>query len=222
MDATNEIQEDLVIRPGIPHVPGEPRLPSKPPPETALPPGTRAVSLNLAGVRVLNAHDVGAGEVQVVSMLVDGLSKDPVSVRLEAWEQVEDGADLPILEPGISLYRHEGAPPPFLDWRLLIIESDSGVRDTGKLVAALGDHADWRALSTALRELLAPGNPVLAAVVIVTAELMKVVGSVLMANRDDQIAYLAVTYDRDLDSLGLGRHVVRVGDAVVAWTIRAA
>src|SRR5262245_29907150 len=176
MRVTEEIQEDLIIGPGIPQPyrevprnapidPGDPVPPVPRAPQSALPPGTRVVSLSLAGVRVLDAQDVGPGEVQLVSMVVDGLSKDPVSVRLETWDRVEDGSDLRILEPGISLYRHEGAPPPFLDWRLLVVESDSGVRDTGRLIAALADNADWRALSAALREVLAPGNPVLAAVV---------------------------------------------------------
>ncbi|HHT9117800.1 MAG TPA: hypothetical protein ACFYD1_04135, partial [Candidatus Hypogeohydataceae bacterium YC38] len=89
----------------------------------------------LEGIYIKDNREVGGAEIRVVTTVIDGISTEPVVVKLEEFHDVHDNTYLPIGKhsgdpnaPGVSLYlSSRGKIPTFLDMRFLVIESDEEV-----------------------------------------------------------------------------------------------
>jgi hypothetical protein len=186
----------------------------------ALKPEAKVAQLNLTGVHIIDNHEIGPAEVFLISTIVDGISKEPITVQLKEFTGVKDDSALDLVEPGVTLYQNMQEVPPFLDWRLIICESDASTREKGAFLKELGKDEDWKSVTATLKTALEAANPVAGVVVGLVDQLVQVIGRVMTMNTDDQIGYLAVTYNRTLDDLGVGTHKAKVGDAWVKWMIR--
>jgi hypothetical protein len=186
----------------------------------ALKPDAKVAQLNLTGVYIIDNHEIGDGEVFLISTIVDGISKEPITVELKTFHGVKDDSALPLVDPGVTLYQNMQEVPTFLDWRLIIGESDSPIRDKGAFLKELAKDDDWKSVTATLKTALSTANPVAGVVVGLVDGLVGVIGRIMEINNDDQIGYLAVSYNKTLDDLGAGVHKAKVGDAWVRWMIR--
>lgn len=171
----------------------------------------RPLALRLRELIVLDNFDGifegifgGGNEIRLVSLVNDGTSKEPFKFEVGTFNGIKPKAPLPLGDKGLLLYYAEPENlPPFIDWRLLIVEDDSDVRDLGLM---LKDLQKTQGYQDALGAVLNLVNPTVAAVVGLTNTVIGLVAHLMEQNRDDIISLFAATYTREFDNMGVGTH----------------
>lgn len=171
-------------------------------------------------IRVLDAPDLGGrSEVKVIGVSADDISDEPFTLNLQTWTDIADGQTLALDPAGLVLYANPpGKLPRFFDFRLLVLEDDSDVRDTGQMLSKLSASSEYGTARDALIALLGIAAPQAAAVTAGVNLLISAVATVLQGNKDDQMIYVAGTLTNSVDQLGVPRGPVTMATRRVEVT----
>lgn len=196
-----------------------------------------SVMLRLQKLRLLKAHEGlfgGKSEVYFISTICDGLSDTPIKVQdADSWKGVKAGGYLDIIDPGVVLYMTQpgSAVPQFIDFRFLVMEDDSDIRDKGQLLQDISVHPGFTSIQSAIKEIMMASNPLIGAAIGLADSAFQLIGSILKGNKDDFIGKGAVTYTRLFDNFGVpaGQNGIvvpsdsaelQIGDAAIRYEIR--
>lgn len=135
------------------------------------------------------------------------------------FKGVKSGSFLPLGTAGKLLYT-SAQRPKFLNWSLWVIEDDSDVRDTGKLIADALASDEFKSIETSLKAVLVSNPSALAAQAIVT-QAAKLLAGVAMKNKDDQIGVIDTTFIHKLHNIDdFSVSGEACGDARLAYTLK--
>ncbi len=177
----------------------------------------------LNAVKILNNHDLFKGEVRLISVAsTDIVSKDQelvLKVETPLFKGVKSGSFLPLGTAGKLLYMSDKLPK-FLNWSLWVLEDDSDVRDTGKLIADALASEEFKGIETTLKALLMSNPGALAAETIVS-QAAKLLAGVVMKNKDDQIGVIDTTFIHKIHNItDFSVSGEACGDARLAYSLK--
>ena len=179
----------------------------------ALPITTQAVRMSLKSVFINKIGELGKGEIQLISVVTDGVSQEPIQLCSEVYQKVKRKTSLPIGVGGITLYRTEqGRIPPFLDYRILVMELDDGARQAGELLDKVRQDDQFQTFKESLLQVTAFAAPQIALISAATDFTLNIIAKILKANKDDQLFLLRGSFDNAFDSLGVGFGEVTQGN----------
>lgn len=101
---------------------------------SALDPTMRQVRMSLKEVLVIDNRDIGRGDVYVVTVVADDIGPEPIDMTARTFQDIRKGQRLTLGPSGLAMYRHGLPLPAYLDYRILVAESDQGLRDAGALL----------------------------------------------------------------------------------------
>lgn len=188
----------------------------------SLPQPVEAVRLVLQDVHIKRHGELNRAEVQLVTIVTDGISAEPIQLCSETFEGVKKWSHLPLGEGGITLYRTQ-APriPQYLDYRILLTELDGDLRAIGALLDEVRQDEQFHAARAALLAAAAIAAPP-AALITATSDLaLNLVARLLKANRDDQLLLVRGSFDNAFDNLGTTFGPITKGTDRAAVTYQA-
>ena len=190
---------------------------------TALDPGITKVLMSLRNVTVMDVRDVGRGDVYVAAVVIDNVSPEPIGMSIKTFQDVADGESLNLGPSGIAMYRNPVPKvPEFLDYRILVAESDQELRDAGALISEVTADSTFKSFRDGL---LAVGGaaPAVALAGAAGDFVLSLLARILKMNRDDQLIYVAGSFDAAFDDLGttLGDIVQKTAFAKVTYGVKA-
>jgi hypothetical protein len=170
----------------------------------SLAPSVTDVEMRLKEVFIYDVRDIGRGDVYIASVVGNDLTKEPFTLEVKTFQDVADGSGLQFGPGGIALYRNpKGQIPRFLDFRLLVVESDEEIRDAGQVLEEIKGTDEYTKLRDSLIALAATGQLEVAALTAATDIVMTILIGILKSNRDDQLIYVAGSFNSKLDDLGV-------------------
>lgn len=172
---------------------------------------TKAIELRLRNVTILDLFEGlpgaifgGSNEIKIISLVFDGNSKDPFKFEVGSFPGIKENQSLPFGDAGLAVYFSEPEKlPRFLDWRLLIIEDDSDVRNAGKIIQQIQATPEYKAIVDVVLTLV---NPTWGAITQITSGVISLIAKAMEQNQDDVISLFAATYTLPFDRLGVGSH----------------
>lgn len=172
----------------------------------ALPITTQAVRMSLKSVFINRVLELGRGEIQVISVVTDGVSAEPIQLCSEVYRKVKKRTALPIGPGGITLYRTQadGKIPPFLDYRILVMELDDDARQAGDLLDQVRQDSQFQSFRDSLLQVTTFTAPQIALIGAATDFTLNIITKLLKANKDDQLFLLRGSFDNAFDDLGVG------------------
>ena len=170
----------------------------------ALPPTTREVLMTLRRVLIRRKSDFfGKAEIQVVSVVTDGVSAEPIQLCAEVYEGIGRNTELPFGPGGVALYRtSDGKIPQFLDYRILVMELDEDVRKAGELLDSVRQDAQFKQFRAALLAATVVAAPPAALITSATDFTLNLLARLLKANKDDQLLLVRGSFSNTFDDLG--------------------
>jgi hypothetical protein len=185
----------------------------------ALPPTTENVRMSIKEVFVIDNRDPGVGDIYLVTVVTDGASVEPITTSVKTFQDVRDGSALPLGPAGLPIYRNTpGKVPRFIDYRLLVAESDEGLREAGAVLDDIRKDSEYGQVRDNLRAIATASQPVAGLVVSAADLVIGIVSRVLRMNKDDQLIYVAGGFDDAFDDLGVKHGVVVHANAFVRLT----
>lgn len=169
-----------------------------------LPTTTTQVLLSLRRVFIKRKSDLlGPGEVQLLSVVADGVSAEPIQMSSQVFEGVRRKTELPLGPGGLALYRTTaGQIPEFLDYRILVLELDEDVRQAGAVLDAVRQDAQYLQFRDALLAAAAVAAPPTALITAATDFAFNTLARLLRADRDDQLLLVQGSFSNTFDDLG--------------------
>jgi len=169
-----------------------------------LPASTTQVLLSLRRVFIKRKSDLlGPGEVQLLSVVSDGVSAEPIQMSSQVFEGVRRKTELPLGPGGLALYRTmAGQIPEFLDYRILVLELDEDVRQAGAVLDAVRQDAQYLQFRDALLAAAAVAAPPAALITAATDFAFNTLARLLRADRDDQLLLVQGSFSNTFDDLG--------------------
>ena len=170
------------------------------------------ILMDLLNVYIKNNREVGRAEIYLCTVVVDSLGTDPFVTKVSEFTGIKDRQALPIdPENGLTLYRSNKVPD-FLDYRILVAESDEDVRNAGEVIADLVNTDQYKSFRDAILGVTAFGQPQIALISAAADFLVNTISKILKMNKDDQLIYVAGSFDRQFDQ---PRPVVKVSNDYV-------
>lgn len=185
--------------------------------------GSKDFFFILNAVKVLDNHDLFKGEVRLISVATtDLVSEDDeplLKVETPLFKGVRSEDFLPLGTAGKLLYTSPKRPK-FLNWSLWVIEDDSDIRDTAKVIDTALASDEFKSLETALKAVLVTNPMALATQAIVTA-VAKLLAKVAIKNKDDQIGVIDTTFIHKIHNIeDFAVSGEPCGDARLAYTLK--
>jgi hypothetical protein len=183
------------------------------------------VRFSLKDVYVIDNRDPGKGDIYLVTVVADNLNTDPISLSVKTFEDIPDRTALPIGPDGLAFYRNEpGRVPAFLDYRILVMESDQEIRDAGALLDEVRQDATFKSFRDGLLAVTGATAPAVSLATAASDFVIGLVARILKSNRDDQLIYVAGSYDAAFDDLGVTHGLVTHKNAYakVSYRVEAA
>jgi hypothetical protein len=183
----------------------------------------QGLTISVKEARILDEQEGwfgGRGEIYVLTAVIDGSGEQP-TFTTKVFEEVRSGDMLPLGEGGmlVGLVKN---PTWFVDFHMLVMESDSDIRELGK---ALGELKESSGLNDAISLVggLAALDPTgISQVTTAASILFTGVAAVMKRNGDDPVGTVHDFY-LSAQGYGAGRHPsngrTRWGDAEVAYQI---
>lgn len=170
-----------------------------------------AIDLRIREVVILDNFDGileqifgGSNEIKLVSLVFDGSSKEPLKFEVGTFPGIDKGKKLPLGNAGLTVYFSEPEQMPrFIDWRLLVIEDDSDVRNAGKIIQQVQKTGEYKEI---LETIVGLVNPTWGVVTKITSSVISLIASAMEQNQDDVISLYAASYNLVFDRLGQGVH----------------
>lgn len=169
----------------------------------ALDPAMRQVRMSLTDVLVIDNRDVGRGDIYVVTIVADDIGPEPIEMAVKTFQDIGKGQRLQLGPSGLAMYRHGLPLPAYLDYRILVAESDQGLRDVGGVLQEVRADKTFASFRDSLLKVAATGAPAAALATAAADFTMQLVGRILSSNRDDQLIYIAGSFDAAFDDLGV-------------------
>jgi hypothetical protein len=191
-----------------------------------LPATTQEVQMTLRRIFIRRASDfLGKAEIQVLSIVTDGVSAEPIQLCAEVYSGIKRKTELPLAPGGIALYRTSaGKVPEFIDYRILVMELDDDVRQTGELLDSVRQDEQFKQFRSALLAATALAAPPVALITAATDFALNLVARLLKADKDDQLLLVRGSFSNTFDDLGtkygLIPHANR--NAEIAYDVQAA
>ncbi len=164
------------------------------------------IIFSLKRVKILKKKDfLNKAEIYIGWIVTDDSSDDPIKIRNSSvFEKVKNGDELPLGPSGITMYRNDsGKLPNFLDFRILILESDEGARAFGAAIEELRKTDEYKALRDAIIKATIAATPTAALVTAGADFALRMLAKSLSMNQDDQLLLVEGSYDRKFDDLGV-------------------
>lgn len=168
-----------------------------------LSPAIQHVRMTLKEVFVFDNRDPGKGDIYLVTLVTDGIAAEPMRLEVKTFNDVSDGEALQFGPAGLAMYRNEpGKLPRYLDYRILVAESDQELRDAGAVLDEVRNDGTYKSFRDGLLKLTGAAAPAIALATSAADFTMGLVARVLKMNRDDQLMYVAGSFDDAFDDLG--------------------
>jgi hypothetical protein len=167
-------------------------------------PNIKDVEMRLMEVFIFDNRDPGKGDIYLLALVADGLAPEPLNLVVKGFEGVGDNEALQIGPGGLTIYRNpQGNIPRFLDYRIMVMESDQELRDAGELVEEIRGKDQFKLIKDSLIAMAGVGAPIPALISSAVDLLMGLISQVLKMNKDDQIIYIAGSFNDRIDDLGV-------------------
>ena len=195
-------------------------------PDTVYQPPRAAVSAQAAGaaplnnlkgvivratkINILNNHKTGIlggkeADIYPIVLVASDQGQQPAQLGSPGvFNDIVNGDDLPIADPGFTVARSLGAVPSFLDIHVLVMRSLQHQRDVASAIQTALQSTDGQAAMTALKTLLTSANPIAGTAVAMGTSILSIVTKVISQAKDEQIFYGVTSLERDPDNLGIG------------------
>lgn len=169
-----------------------------------VPTTVKDVEIRLKEVFIIDNRDPGDGDIYLVCVALDNVNPEPFVLEVKTFESVPDKSKLTIAPGGLAIYRNPpGKIPRFIDFRILIMESDQELRDAGNFISEVREDKGYKDIVDGIKSAVAVSNPV-ASVFLTAADLLiNIIAKLLRMNKDDQIMYLPGYFNDTFDDLGL-------------------
>lgn len=190
----------------------------------ALAPSLRHLRMSLKDVLVVDNRDLGRGDVYLVTLVTDNIGPDPMEMSVKTFADIAKNQHLTLGPAGLAMYRRSAPLPSFIDYRILVAESDQELRDAGAILDDVRADATFKSFRDALVKVTGATAPSAALATAAADFTMQLVARILKANRDDQLMYVAGSFDDAFDNLGVPLGVVthRNTFAEVKYVVEAA
>lgn len=170
----------------------------------SLDPSVTDIRMSLKEVYIKDTRDPGKGDIYLVTVVTDNLSPEPFTITIKTFEDVHDEEGLQIGPGGLAIYRNEaGKVPRFLDYRILVAESDQEIRQAVDVLEQITSDDQYKSFRDSLVAIAGVSGPATALITVAADFVMGLVAKVLRMNRDDQIIYIAGSFDDKFDDLGV-------------------
>lgn len=183
------------------------------------------IELRLDFLRVLDTRDIGRGDIAVVAVTADDLGKTPFELKLQTFQSVRAGQQIDFGDAGVTVYRNDpqGTIPRYIEYRILAVELDSEIRDAGKWLDELESDPNYKAVRDALIAAVGVAQPQIGVIAAGVDLLLQFVAGRLKANRDDQLIFVAGSYNTKIDRIRQGTRAAYYGTdyAQLAYSVRA-
>lgn len=191
-----------------------------------LPATTTQVLMSLRRVFIKRKSDLlGPGEIQIISIVTDGVSAEPIQLHTEVFEGIRRKTELPLGPGGLALYRtSDGKVPEFLDYRILIMELDDDVRRAGEILDAVRQDTQFDQFRAALLTAAAVAAPPAALITAATDLTLNILTRLLKADRDDQLLLVQGSFSNTFDDLGTRYGVINQSsrNAEISYEVQVA
>ena len=192
----------------------------------SLPASTQEVLMSLRRVFIRRKRELlGKAEIQVVSVVTDGVSAEPIQLCSEVYEGIGRKTELPLGPGGVALYRtSNGKVPQFLDYRILLMELDEDVRQTGAVLDAVRQDDQFKQFRSALLAATAVAAPPAALITAATDFTLNLLARLLKADKDDQLLLIRGSFSNTFDDLGTKYGLINQANsnAEVSYQVQAA
>ena len=170
----------------------------------SLDPAIENVRMSLKEVYVIDNRDPGKGDIYLVTIVTDNLSPEPFGLTIKTFEDIHDKEALQIGPGGLAIYRNPAERiPRFLDYRILVVESDQELREAGKVLDEIRQDDTYKSFRDSLLAAASVSQPATALIVAASDFFVGLVARVLKMNKDDQLIYIAGSFDDAFDDLGV-------------------
>jgi hypothetical protein len=167
-------------------------------------PSVTDVRMSLKEVYIKDTRDLGRGDIYLVTVVTDNISPEPFTITIKTFEDIHDEEGLQIGPGGLAIYRNEpGKIPRFLDYRIMVVESDQEIRQAGDVLEQIKDDEQYLSFRDSLSAMAGVPQPATALITVAADFVMGLIARVLRMNRDDQIIYVAGSFDDKFDDLGV-------------------
>jgi hypothetical protein len=190
-----------------------------------LDPSIRNVRMSLKEVFVIDNRDPGKGDIYLVTLVTDSIGAEPMKLEVKTFNDIRDAEALQIGPTGLAIYRNEpGKLPRYLDYRIMVAESDQELRDAGAVLDDVRNDATFKSFRDNLLKVTGATAPTIALATAAADFTMGLVARILKMNRDDQLIYIAGSFDDAFDDLGvkLGLVAHKNSYAKVTYQVEAA
>ncbi len=170
----------------------------------SLDPSVTDIRMSLKEVYIKDTRDPGKGDIYLVTVVTDNLSPEPFTITIKTFEDIHDEEGLQIGPGGLAIYRNEGGKVPrFLDYRIMVVESDQEIRQAADVIEQITADDQYKSFRDSLVAIAGVSQPATALITVAADFVMGLVAKVLRMNRDDQIIYIAGSFDDKFDDLGV-------------------
>lgn len=170
----------------------------------SLDPSINDVEMRLKEVFIFNNRDPGKGDIYLVTVLADGLATEPFTLGIKTFEDIHDNEALQLGPAGLTIYRNpQGNIPRFLDYRILVMESDQKIRQAGEVLSEIRSNDQFKVVRDNLIAMAATAQPTAALITAATDLVVGLIAQILKMNRDDQIIYIVGSFNDKIDDLGV-------------------
>lgn len=169
----------------------------------ALAPSVSQVRMSLKDVLVSDPRDIGRGDIYLVTLVADNVGPEPIEMAVRTFHDIRKGERLQLGPAGLAMYRRTAPLPAFIDYRILVAESDQGLRDAGGILDEVRADETFKSFRDSLLKVTGATAPTIALATAAADFTMNLVARILKANRDDQLIYIAGSFDDAFDDLGV-------------------
>lgn len=183
------------------------------------------VEMRLREVFVIDVRDPGKGDIYVVTVVADDLGQEPLTLSIKTFEDIPDRTALPLAPQGVTVYRNpKDRIPRFLDYRILVMESDHEIRQVGEALSEIQTNDQFKIVRENLVAVATSAQPAAALITAGTDLVVGLIAQILKMNKDDQIIYIVGSFNDKIDDLGVkyGPIAQKNAYARVAYQVLAA
>jgi hypothetical protein len=156
--------------------------------------------------------EIGKAEVYIIAVVIDNTSLNPIQIlKSDIYKNVRKGDTLPLGPNGFVIYRNEaGRIPNILDYKILVVESDEGVRDFGAVITKITNDKQFKEYVAAIVAISGVATPLAPIITAASVYTLNLIGRLMLLNNDDQLLLVQGSYDDKFDDLGVAYGEVKL------------
>jgi len=170
----------------------------------SLDPKIKDVEMRLKEVFIFDNRDPGKGDIYLITVVTDNLASEPFTFQVKTFEDVSDNEALQIGPAGLSIYMNpQGKIPRFLDYRILVMESDHEIRKASDILNDIRNNDQFKTVRDNLIAMAVTEQPTVTLITAAADLLIELISQILIMNKDDQIIYIVGSFNNNIDDLGV-------------------